>query len=191
MCHSIQSPFTLALNIWKANSSTSSQWNNLTGASQTLTGASPDCMHPLPNSLAREIFPACPLAQPGDVLRDRLDLAITHARHHAAHHAVRIVGARAGPEGLELRIHVFGKLARDARILRRHARPRRAVAACASRDPGRGIAAAVDLLAERGEILVSCRRGLEFLRRVVRGDVLQVGGGETGDHAGHYRLVEF
>src|SRR3989304_1519527 len=69
------------------------------------------------------------LAQSGGVLCARLDLRLGHFRPRVAHHAVRIVGARAGPEGLQLRFDVLRILTADARILARNAGTVRAVAA--------------------------------------------------------------
>jgi len=46
-----------------------------------------------------------------------------------------------------------------------------------------------DFLAERREVLVLRRCGLELLRRVVSRDVLHVRGGQRRDHAGHHSVV--
>src|SRR5436190_5638560 len=107
MCQVIQSPFICAVKNWKAMSSTSAQWKSRTAASHTWTGVSLDCMHLLPNSRCRALFPAAGQAHPGGVLRDRADFAVVHAHRDAAHHAVRIVRARAGTKHLQLRLEVL------------------------------------------------------------------------------------
>src|SRR4051812_35631297 len=63
------------------------------------------------------------LAQSRGVFGQRLDLAVVERRRDAAHHAVRVVCARALAERLELGRQVFGVLAGEARELRRHAGP--------------------------------------------------------------------
>src|SRR6185436_2237763 len=84
--------------------------------------------------------PGIPLAQPRSVLRYRADFALGEARGHTAHHAVGVVGTTAFLEGLELGGDVFSVLAGDARVLRRDARTRGAVATSAGRNAARGVA---------------------------------------------------
>src|SRR5688572_10273901 len=87
-----------------------------------------------------------PSAQSGGVLGDRPDLALAHARRDPAHHAVRVVGAAAFLERLQLRSDVFGVLPGKPRVLRRYAGPGRPMAAAAGRYAGGRVAAAPELL---------------------------------------------
>src|SRR6185369_7783966 len=127
------------------------------------------------------------LTQPSRVLRYRLNLALRHACCHAAHDAIRVIGARAVLEPLELRGDVFGELAGEPRILRGNPGPCGAVATTACRNAARRDAAAPDLLAERGKVLVDGARGPQLLTGVVRGEALDVVVGKVGRHRCHDR----
>src|SRR5918999_2345404 len=94
-----------------------------------------------------------PSAQSGGVLGHGPDFALAHARRHPAHHAVRIVGAAAFLERLQLGSDVFGVLPAKPRVLRGHAGPGRAVAAGAGGYASGRVAPAPELLTEGGEIL--------------------------------------
>ena len=87
-------------------------------------------------------------AQAGDVVGDRLDLAVVHLARRSPV-ICGAVGARAAAEGDQLRLGVVGVLAGQARVLRRDAGAVGAVAAGAGRHLLVGDAAAVDLLAQR------------------------------------------
>src|SRR4026207_2421330 len=85
-------------------------------------------------------------AQPCDVLGDRLDFPVGHARGDTPHHAVRIVRAPADTERLQLGLDILGKLPGNARGLRGDARAGRAMAAGAGRNSGGRVAATIDFL---------------------------------------------
>src|SRR5688572_6779600 len=130
-----------------------------------------------------------PSAQPGGVLGDGADLPLGHARGHPAHHAIRVVGARAFLERFELGGNVLGVLAPQPRVLRRHASARRTVASRAGGDAARGVAPAPELLAGERETLVGRGGGLELLACIVGREILHVGVAEIRHHALHHRAL--
>lgn len=66
--------------------------------------------------------------QPRHVISDRPDFSIRHFQRNGAHDLGGIVSARAIAEGFELGFSVIGALAAHARVLRRDAGARGAVA---------------------------------------------------------------
>src|SRR5688572_12007151 len=126
-----------------------------------------------------------PSAQSSGVLGHGPDFALAHARGHAAHHAVGIVGAAALLECLELRSNIFGVLAGKPGVLRRYAGPSGAMAAGAGGHAGGGVAAAPELLTEGGEILVRRSGRLELLAGVERREALHVGFRQVRHHGHH------
>src|SRR5207302_2861339 len=126
-------------------------------------------------------------AQSRSVLGDRPYLAVVHVRGHAAHDAIRIIGARSLAERLQLGPHILGVLPGEPRVLRRNAGTRRTVATGACRNPFRRIAAAPNLLSQGDQVLIGGGRGLELLGAIVGGEALHVGLREIGHHARHQR----
>src|SRR5258707_2759433 len=64
----------------------------------------------------RDRAPAIPSAQAGDIIGHRANFRIAHLRGNRLHHLVRVIPALAGAKRLELRLGVFGMLARETRI---------------------------------------------------------------------------
>jgi hypothetical protein len=128
-------------------------------------------------------------AQAGRVVGDGLDLRIGHLERDGAHHAVRVVCAHAVAEGLHLRFGVFGELAGQARILRRHARAGGAVAGGTGGDALGGDARAPDLLAEVDGAEALGRLRLLLEGGEVLGEAAHVGFLEAGDHRAHDRVL--
>ena len=100
-----------------------------------------------------------------------------------------LLRARAAAKRDQLGLDVVGVLPGQARVLRRHAGTARPVAARARRHAAIADAAAIDLLAERDELLVLGESGLRLLARVEGGDVLHVGFAQRRRHRLHDRVV--
>src|SRR5258706_3322195 len=124
------------------------------------------------------------LAQPGDVLGERLRVVLGELRRDRRHHLMR---ASAGRIGLEPTFHEIRALSRQARVLRGNSMARCAVTAGARRRVDALDAGPPELLAALGERLVTRHRFHGLLGRVVLADALHVLGRESRGHALHDR----
>src|SRR5206468_6658334 len=97
------------------------------------------------------------LPQSGRVFGHCANLPVVHVRRDSAHHTVDIVRSLAFPEGGELGGDVLGVLAGETRKLRGNPVAGGTRAARARRNAVHSVTAAPELLAERGEVLVSGR----------------------------------
>ena len=127
--------------------------------------------------------------QASDVVGDGLDLAVIQLCRHTGHRDV--VFTNTAPKANELRFGVISMLTSQAGVLDRQAGTVRAVATCAGGNAAFSDTAAVNLYAQRGEILVFRKARLGLLAAVKRSDVLHVVFAQGGGNSRHDGVCAF